>query len=424
MRKKLCIIPSGILNPGSTTESCFELTQAEILNENHDVTIFTVNIQIPLFVWLKYFVKKLLNYKYIEKLNFKFIILKIIEVFFWGIFNRYRIKTYFIKDIKVIEVLSYSFFAKNGFKNNLNHWVKTGIIGFKKYFIKRNEVPHLIMSHGRFLKAGVLAFEIYNKNKIEYTYTEYVTLYREAKAPDEAKDFLNKVLTNSSKNIFISDGIKDDVEKFLNRKVENYKIIPLPVERIYEEKPVSFSVENNRNFVFTNIGYFSERKRQEFLIRAFKKAFMGQKNIILNIIGGGKLFQEYNDLVYKLDLKDVVNIVGYKEPAEIVEILDNSDTFVFPSKSETLGVVIIEALLRGLPVIATICGGPEYILNEILGILIPTDNEEELIKALIYMYNNPSKFDRYKIRKYALKNYGRDKFLMRILPLIDEILSR
>ncbi len=418
MKKRICIIPSGVLNPDNTIESDFELTQSVILSKLYEVTIFTVNCPPALYVLIKMLIKKFLNIGEKNKLNFKNLIKQLIKSLFFYIFKRYRIKKYIIRNIKVVEIINYSLLHQKSFDKNINRWVLSGIKGFKKYFIDNGIIPDLVMSHGRFLKAGVLAYEIKRRFGIDYTYTEYVTLYREGKVTDESKKYLELILNNSKMNIFISEGIKKDVEDFLKKTVNHYKIIPLPMDLMFDEKSLNINKKSTNSFVFTNIGYLTERKRQKLLINAFFKAFNGDNNFILNIVGSGELYSELNNLVNALKLNNVVNIMGYKNSKEILNILDNSDVFVFPSKDETLGVAVIEAISRGLPVIATICGGPEYILNDKLGILIPTDNEEALINAMKKIYKDYFNYDKFYIRNFALNNYGSKVFIEKIQNLL------
>ena len=80
------------------------------------------------------------------------------------------------------------------------------------------------------------------------------------------------------------------------------------------------------------------------------------------------------------------------------------DAFVLASRAETFGVVYVEAMAAGLPVIATACGGPEDFVSEENGILIPADNEEKLTEALIEMYHMAHKYDKQAISEKQEKS--------------------
>ena len=95
-------------------------------------------------------------------------------------------------------------------------------------------------------------------------------------------------------------------------------------------------------------------------------------------------------------LNSNVYLLGRKGKKEIGSILCNSDVFVLPSRSETFGVVYVEAMMMGLPVIATVCGGPEEFVQKTDGLLVPCDESNYLLKQNesyhpCYLSNNYSK---------------------------------
>ena len=89
----------------------------------------------------------------------------------------------------------------------------------------------------------------------------------------------------------------------------------------------------------------------------------------------------------------------------------NSDCFVLSSNFETFGVVLIEALACGLPLIATKCGGPEDIVNKQNGILMDVENQLQLEDAMLTMYKNANKYDKQKLRSDAKDRFGEKAFI-------------
>ena len=83
----------------------------------------------------------------------------------------------------------------------------------------------------------------------------------------------------------------------------------------------------------------------------------------------------------------------------------NANCFVLPSHAENFGVVLIEALATGLPVISTRCGGPEDIITDGVGILLRPGDERGLAGALSAMRDSLT-FDAGAVREYGIARYG------------------
>ena len=97
---------------------------------------------------------------------------------------------------------------------------------------------------------------------------------------------------------------------------------------------------------------------------------------------------------------------GTKAKQEVVECMRQCDFLVSPSLFETFGVVIIETLACGKPVIATRSGGPEEILNKETGILVPQKDIDALANAIDYMLSHHGEYSSEKIARYAHEKFS------------------
>jgi len=130
-------------------------------------------------------------------------------------------------------------------------------------------------------------------------------------------------------------------------------------------------------FVFGNMGMLIPTKRQSVLIKAFSMILGVHPNCVLIIVGGGKDERKLKELVEQLKLEDSVIFTGHQQyPHDFYNLFD---AFVFPSISEGLGNVYIEAWFHSLPIIcADIRPMNDYIKDNYNGLLFEADNAEDL----------------------------------------------
>jgi glycosyltransferase involved in cell wall biosynthesis len=144
------------------------------------------------------------------------------------------------------------------------------------------------------------------------------------------------------------------------------------------------------HFVF--MGRLIQWKGVDMLLESFA-ALIQTQAASLTIIGDGDEMASLTalatslGLTWSLDggqqgLANQVTFVGWQSQAEAVEIFRRSDVFVLPSVLESGGAVVLEAMAMGLPVIAADWGGPADYIDEHCGMLIATDNRQQLIDDL------------------------------------------
>ena len=150
--------------------------------------------------------------------------------------------------------------------------------------------------------------------------------------------------------------------------------------------------KNDNIFRFVTVSSLTANKRVGLMIESFSKLISKYHidNVELHIIGDGIEKKNLYDMVSKLGIKLKVNFHGILNRYEVKKIFDNSQCFVLTSKKETFGVACAEALLNGLPVVVTKCGGPEEFINEQNGIVTDDTN---IVESMYYMYNNIGDYD-------------------------------
>ncbi len=134
--------------------------------------------------------------------------------------------------------------------------------------------------------------------------------------------------------------------------------------------------------VFVGAGSFVPAKGFDVLIRAFAALSRERADVRLLIAGDGPLRGDYAALIRELGIEGRASLSdGYV--SDVRPWLWGADFFVLPSRGEPFGIVLLEAMASGLPVIATDEGGPsELIADGREGVLIPVGDVEAMVGAM------------------------------------------
>ncbi len=154
-----------------------------------------------------------------------------------------------------------------------------------------------------------------------------------------------------------------------------------------------------------NVALHTEVKGLDVLLRAFATLAGRRPELTLDLVGEGSLTPQLKQLAGELGLGERVRFLGAAHPAEVADVLRGSHVFVLASRSETMGVVVAEALCCGLPVAATDVGGvPEIVHGE--GVLAPAGHVEGLAAAIEVVLDRYPRFDRAAIARRAASRFS------------------
>lgn len=103
----------------------------------------------------------------------------------------------------------------------------------------------------------------------------------------------------------------------------------------------------------------------------------------LVFVGTGALLDEVRAWVRAADLEDRVSFVGARTHAEIRDLLQGIDAVVIPSLSESFGIAAIEAMERGVPVVASRVGGLPEVVDSDSGTLVPANDPKVLANGIL-----------------------------------------
>ena len=282
---------------------------------------------------------------------------------------------------------------------------------FMKILMKRiaKEESRINIIHTHFFDLSHSVLKNKSIIKAKYILTEHASSMNSLSISDFDKKIANYAYTNSDVNLAVSKPLINSL--FLNFKM-NFKLL----ENVYDFKLFRFAEkhEKNDNFTFISIGSLINRKGMELTIKSFYDAFGTESDKKLLIIGDGPEKTNLSILINKLNLEASVNLLGQKTREEISDLLRSSHVLILLSKRETFGVVYIEALASGLPVIATVCGGPEDFIDTTNGYLIPQKDIYLVPKILKEIALNYDSFDQKTISMDTYEKFGPEAFISKI----------
>jgi len=204
------------------------------------------------------------------------------------------------------------------------------------------------------------------------------------------------IVRNSDHIITVSSFVKSDLDKLIgyNTKaivcpmgIDTNVFVPKDQARLREEYNI------RGKYVLLFVGRLVEKKGVEYLIDAMKILTKKLSDIKLLIIGTGNLEKKLKIKVSKLNLSSYVSFLGIKKHDELIDYFNICDLLILPAifdkygHTETLGMVILEAMSCGKPVVASNIGGiPESVKDGYNGLLTipknPADIADKIVKAL------------------------------------------
>lgn len=294
-------------------------------------------------------------------------------------------------------------------------------IGLKLFdeYVAHNGVPDIIHVHSM-VHAGFIAYRIHQKYGVPYIITEHSSAFALGLVDQKTINKLKPVVRSAAKNIAVSGEFKILLENTF--KIREWDYIPNIVNDDFLESKLNFN-NKNEGFIFINVCLLSQNKRVDLLILAFAKVFRGNLNVKLRLGGDGPIRSSLEKLVKSEGVSEQVTFLGALERKQVRNEVANADAFVLSSEYETFGVVVIEALALGKPVVATRCGGPESIIVPEVGYLVDKNSVECLTQGMIELYENRDKYSAKDIREYCRTNFSEEAVINKLTDIYQNILD-
>jgi len=319
----------------------------------------------------------------------------------FNLFPKFHAK---IKKTSQLEEINLTLARSIPFYNQANYFLGTWIYA-RRHLLKTKKFD-CIHAHVAY-PAGVMAFLFKKLLNIPYILTEHTRI------KSQSRSIFHKILIKAAYKQ--TDKIIA-VSSFLAKEIKDkYRLNPVVIPNVVDMNRFSMTHAQPDRFEIGFIGNFNNtNKGLDVLLKACKKIMFPFR---LHIVGNGSLVEQYKSMAVDLGISDNCIFYGAMKTREIPKFYTALNLFVLASRYETFGIVLVEAMASGLPVISTNCGGPADIITAQTGILIEVDNVEQMTDAIHKIKDHYGEYNATIIRDYIGQKFGIDAFLAKILPL-------
>lgn len=284
------------------------------------------------------------------------------------------------------------------------------------HYIAHYGKPDVIHAHqARWAGHGALLAS--QQHGIPFVITEHESYFAEGKIPERDKPHLRNIYQGATRVIAVSQAMAQAMADVYDPA--KMTIIPNMVNtEFFLPPPAPRSADP---FVFLCVARLAKVKCIDLLIQAFHQAFAGDPRYALRIVGDGPEYRALTGLTQSLGLSGQVCFTGELRHLGVLAEMQRANAFVLCSDVETFGVVLIEAISCGIPVIATRCGGPEDIVTDDVGLLIECNQAAPLARAMRRMCDDYARYDQATLHRLAAERFGEPAVSARLLAVYQDV---
>lgn len=257
------------------------------------------------------------------------------------------------------------------------------------YAAAQTGVPYIVTAHGTDLKGFV-------KDKRYHPY-----------ALEGAKNAKKIITISKQVHAEVQElyGVKDDLCELIMNGYDEHLFLPKE-ELKTEDVLKGFNIETRSKHIVSFAGKLTHFKGIDVLLKAAKHYEKELGDVMTLIAGNGELYDELNALKRDLGLNNV-HFLGHVNQKQLVDLYNIADVSTVPSRTEPFGLVAIEALACGTPVVGTNQGGLPDFITEAVGTLVPVEDDLGLADAITNEIKRTDKADRAnECAAYALKYFS------------------
>lgn len=278
------------------------------------------------------------------------------------------------------------------------------------WFIKGYQIgkafnnTHIIHAHGSIL-SGTLAYLLSKKHRVPFIITEHQGPFSMTSENIWKRNWTKFMMQKANAVLTVSEHLKQEI---LNTHIHpkaimvTYNPVDTNLFRLKEPRLV-------KNMLF--VGRLDAFKGALRSVKAFASVCENDPDWTFTIIGDGEDMLPIKQYIEKNSaLSRRIILKGQLSKVEIAAAMQSSSFLVFPSRHESFGLVIAEALSCGLPVIVGHTTAPKEFVKNDFGLLISADDTFAIANAMKYLMNHYHQYASETLSSYIHEHFGFESF--------------
>lgn len=296
--------------------------------------------------------------------------------------------------------------------------VAHGVRFFSRY-AEHVHMPELMHAHSVF-SGGILAYQIYKTYGIPFVLTEHSSAYGQGRLSRRQIEIVARVQDAARGCYAVSSSLAVLLEEMLG-KAKKWQVQHNSVSDAFLEEAVS--PYPPKPFTLLTVSLLVPVKNVELILKAFALIYRDQSDSQLRIGGDGPEKGRLKRLSKKLGIQNNVHFLGALSREQVKEEMKSCHAFVLGSRYETFGVVLIEAMAQGRPLIATRCAGAEDIVTNANGILVDNNDVVAMAAAMRQLHKSYHLYVPEILRQHCSQKFSSRNLSQKMLTHYSEALS-
>ncbi len=236
--------------------------------------------------------------------------------------------------------------------------------------------------------------------------TEHASYLPRLLGQPDSRAMYDQVIERATGFFAVGEPVRRPLLQAFPHHADKIQMMPNPVPF---SSPRSEPVSALKRWLF--VGNLGHHKGVDLLIEAFAKCYADDDSLTLTIVGDGKIRRDLEERTVELGIDHVVEFRGSVAPEAAIAAMIDHDLLVHPSRFETFGMTIVEAVAVGTPVLVTRCGGPQTSLagieSDAAEFIDVDDNPDTIVNGYLRMRERfPDDLNLAHARSVLAERYG------------------